>query len=49
VVYEIGRTLADRMARTDESIADILGQLERADEATDFDIFQDRLIRDWTF
>src|ERR671916_178826 len=49
VVYEIGRTLADRMARTDESIADILGQLERADEATDFDIFQDRLIRDWSF
>jgi CRP/FNR family transcriptional regulator, cyclic AMP receptor protein len=49
VVYEIGRTLADRMARTDESIADILGQLERADEATDFDVFQDRLIRDWSF
>jgi CRP/FNR family transcriptional regulator, cyclic AMP receptor protein len=49
VVYEIGRTLADRMARTDESIADILGQLERADEARDFDIFQDRLIRDWSF
>src|SRR5918997_1112418 len=49
VVYEIGRTLADRMARTDESIADILGQLERAEEATDFDIFQDTLIRDWSF
>ena len=49
VAYEIGRTLADRMARTDESIAGILGQLERADEATDFDIFQDRLIRDWSF
>jgi CRP/FNR family cyclic AMP-dependent transcriptional regulator len=49
VVYEIGRTLADRMARTDESIADILGQLERADEATDFDVFQDRLTRDWSF
>ena len=49
VVYEIGRTLADRMARTDESIADILGQLERAGGATDFDIFQDTLIRDWSF
>ncbi len=49
VVYEIGRTLADRMARTDESIADILGQLERAHEATDFDVFQDRLIREWAF
>src|SRR5918995_3422810 len=30
VVYEIGRTLADRMSRTNESIAEILGQLERA-------------------
>src|ERR671914_2403402 len=44
VMYEIGRTLADRMARTDETIADIIDQLEGA-EATDFDIFQDRLIR----
>jgi CRP/FNR family transcriptional regulator, cyclic AMP receptor protein len=49
VVYEIGRTLADRMARTDESIAQIVGQLEGAGEVTDFEIFQDRLIREWTF
>jgi CRP/FNR family transcriptional regulator, cyclic AMP receptor protein len=49
VIYEIGRTLADRMARTDASIADIIGQLERAGEVTDFEIFQDRLIRDWSF
>jgi CRP/FNR family transcriptional regulator, cyclic AMP receptor protein len=50
VVHEIGRTLADRMARTDETIADIVGRLEGAeDEATDFDIFQDRLIREWSF
>jgi CRP-like cAMP-binding protein len=49
VVHEIGRTLAGRMARTDESIADILGQLEDTDEATDFEIFQDRLIREWSF
>jgi CRP/FNR family cyclic AMP-dependent transcriptional regulator len=49
VVHEIGRTLAGRMARTDETIADIIAQLEGADEATDFDIFQDRLIRDWSF
>src|SRR5918998_5361082 len=48
VMYEIGRTLADRMARTDETIADIIGRLEGA-EATDFDIFQDRLIREWSF
>jgi CRP/FNR family cyclic AMP-dependent transcriptional regulator len=49
VIHEIGRTLAGRMARTDESIADILGRLEGADEATDFEIFQDRLIREWSF
>jgi CRP/FNR family transcriptional regulator, cyclic AMP receptor protein len=51
VVYEIGRTLAERMARTNDSIADILSQLDRArtGETTDFDIFQDRLIRDWSF
>ena len=49
VVHEIGRTLADRMARTDEAIADIISQLEGTDEATDFEIFQDRLIREWSF
>jgi CRP/FNR family transcriptional regulator, cyclic AMP receptor protein len=50
VVHEIGRTLANRMARTNKTIADIIGQLEDASgEATDFDIFQDRLIREWSF
>jgi CRP/FNR family transcriptional regulator, cyclic AMP receptor protein len=50
VVHEIGRTLANRMARTNETIADIIGQLEDASgEVTDFDIFQDRLIREWSF
>ncbi len=50
VVHEIGRTLADRMARTNETIAGIIGQLEDAGgEATDYDIFQDRLIREWSF
>jgi CRP/FNR family transcriptional regulator, cyclic AMP receptor protein len=49
VVYEIGRTLAERMAKTDAAIADIIGQLESAGEVTDFEIFQDRLIRDWSF
>src|SRR5215212_3725080 len=51
VVYEIGRTLAGRMARTDESIAGIIAHLERAgaDYFTDFEIFQDRLIREWSF
>jgi CRP/FNR family cyclic AMP-dependent transcriptional regulator len=49
VVYEIGRTLAGRMAKTDETIAEIIARLERADDATDFEIFQDRLIREWSF
>ena len=50
VVHEIGRTLADRMARTNETIADIIGQLEAAGgETTDPDVFQDRLIREWSF
>jgi hypothetical protein len=37
------------MARTDASIADIIAQLEEAGEATDFEVFQDRLIREWSF
>jgi len=50
VVHEIGRTLAERMARTDATIADIIGRLEGAEgEDTDFDVFQDRLIREWSF
>jgi CRP/FNR family cyclic AMP-dependent transcriptional regulator len=49
IVHEIGRTLANRMAETDETIADILGQLEGTAEAPDFEIFQDRLIREWSF
>ncbi len=51
VVYEIGRTLAGRMARTDEAIADIIDQLESpgGGYTTVFEIFQDRLIRDWSF
>ena len=49
VVYEIGRTLANRMARTDESIAGVIAQLEDAGEVTDFEVFQDRLLREWSF
>jgi CRP/FNR family cyclic AMP-dependent transcriptional regulator len=49
VVHEIGRTLASRMAKTDDTIADILSQLEGTAETTDFEIFQDRLIREWSF
>jgi hypothetical protein len=39
------------MARTDESIAGIIAQLEsaRVDDLTDLEVFQDRLIREWSF
>ena len=49
VVYEIGRTLSERLARTDRSVAEIIARLEDADEATDPDVFRDRLIQEWSF
>ena len=49
LVYELGRLLADRMARTDASIAEVINQLERydPDQTHDFSVFQDRLIQEW--
>ena len=49
VIYEIGRTLSERMAKTDRSVAEIIARLEEADQATDTDVFRDHLIRDWAF
>ncbi len=51
VVFEIGRTLAERMARTDEVIAAVIAQLERASagDERDIDVFRDRLISEWSF
>ena len=49
VVYEIGRTLSERMARTDRSVAEIIARLEDPDEAADIDVFRDRLIQEWSF
>ena len=49
VIYEIGRTLSERMAKTDRSVAEIIARLEDADEATDTDVFRDHLIQEWTF
>jgi CRP/FNR family transcriptional regulator, cyclic AMP receptor protein len=50
VVHEIGRTLAERMAKTDERIVTLTGELEDADrDNTDLAVFQDRLIREWSF
>ena len=51
VVYEIGRTLAERMARTDEVIAAVIAQLDGAGDGDrrDMDVFRDRLISEWSF
>jgi len=49
VIYEIGCTLSERMAKTDRSVAEIIARLEEADEATDADVFRDHLIQEWTF
>ncbi|MDX6381501.1 MAG: family transcriptional regulator, cyclic receptor protein [Rubrobacteraceae bacterium] len=47
VAYQIGRILAERMAKTDESIAEIVAQLEKSDR--DFEAFRDKLIQEWSF
>ena len=51
VVHELGRTLAGRMAKTDDSIAKIIAQLERAnrDGSRDLNVFQDKLLEEWSF
>jgi CRP/FNR family transcriptional regulator, cyclic AMP receptor protein len=49
VVYEIGRTLAQRMDRTDAAIAGIVARLEAAGphDNRDADVFRDQLIEEW--
>src|ERR687893_3243710 len=50
LVYEIGRTLAERMAKTDQTVAEVIARLEDARPGTaDADVFRDRLARDWSF
>ena len=49
VVYEIGRTLSERMAKTDQTVAEIIARIEETDEARDVDVFRDHLIREWSF
>ena len=50
LVYEIGRTLAERMAKTDETVAEVVARLEDARPGSgDADVFRDRLVRDWSF
>ncbi len=48
LIFEIGRTLAERMARTDAMVADVIAHLEGAQSgAGDADVFRDQLVRDW--
>ncbi len=50
LVYEIGRTLAERMAKTDSTVAEVIARLEDTRPATgEADLFHDRLARDWSF
>lgn len=50
LVYEIGRTLAERMAKTDETVAEVVARLEDARPGSgEADVFRDRLVRDWSF
>jgi hypothetical protein len=46
LVFEIGRTLAERMAKTDETVAEVIARLEDAQSgAGDVDVFRDQLVR----
>ena len=49
VIYEIGRTLSERMAKTDRSVAEIIARLEDNRGTADIDVFRDRLIQEWSF
>jgi len=50
LVYEIGRTLAERMATTNETVAEVILRLENtAGRSDDIDLFRDQLIQDWSF
>ena len=51
LVYEIGRTLAERMAATNETVAGVISRLENtaAGEFEDVDVFRDQLVQDWGF
>lgn len=51
LVYEIGRTLAERMARTDRTVAEVIARLEEthAGVITDAEVFRDQLVREWSF
>ena len=50
LVYEIGRTLAERMAATNETVTEVIFRLEStAGRSEGLDVFRDQLIQDWSF
>src|SRR5215213_656706 len=49
LVYEIGRTLAERMAATNETVAEVISRLENSIGYDDIDVFRDQLVQDWGF
>lgn len=50
LVYEIGRTLAERMAATDRTVVEVIDHLEKANARhEDPDVFRDQLVQEWSF
>jgi len=50
LVYEIGRTLAGRMAATDRTVVEVIDRLEKPDAGPrDSEVFRDQLVQEWTF
>jgi CRP/FNR family cyclic AMP-dependent transcriptional regulator len=49
LVYEIGRTLAERMAATNTTVAEVVSRLENSRGSDDTDVFRDQLVQDWSF
>ena len=51
LIYEIGRTLAERMAATNETVAEVISRLENTNArgSEDIDVFRDQLVEDWSF
>src|SRR5919199_1487137 len=44
LVYEIGRTLAERMAHTNATVAEVVSRLENSGGSDDIDVFRDQLV-----
>ena len=47
LVYEIGRTLAERMAHTNATVAEVVSRLKTPRGSDDIDVFRDQLVQDW--